>query len=182
MRLKEIKEMPLPGSARVAVLILLIIWAVVTSRSLDAYTKGLDAQANGKMLAAITLFERSALWYAPLNPFAQRSLDKLEGIERQLKRGRPHFSRQAGNAVDRVVGQIDPWNRLGVKAARQVKSNLQLPYRLLIQVAFIGWLAASVAFCFAGFGEDGTLRGKRAAGYLSGSFLLLGVWLYLLAL
>ncbi len=175
-----IKYFALEKSRLAVVLVILIAaFAVVTMRSRANFNEGISSLGQNETLKAITLLERSALLYAPMNPYWRQSAAELEKIANKPEVFKPEFSRQARSAIGRIKGQLDPWGQSGLD--HSANAVMPLWYRLGVHITFMGWLACSAALFFRGFGSDGGIKSKPASVYLAASLTFLAVWLYLLA-
>lgn len=171
--------------SRLAVVFVILIaaFAVVAMRSRANFNEGISSLGQNETLKAITLLERSALLYAPMNPYWRKSAAELEKIANKPEVYKPEFSRQAGSAIGRIKGQLNPWgqsawNHSGLN--HPANAVMPLWYRLGVHITFMGWLACSVALFFKGFGSEGGIKGKPASVYLAVSLTFLAAWLYLL--
>ena len=66
--------------ASVAVLLLLILWVRVFYGSMQDFKTGETLLKENQTIRAITYFDRSLHWYAPLNPYVERSAKRLWDI------------------------------------------------------------------------------------------------------
>jgi hypothetical protein len=64
-------------AASAAVLLLLILWVRVFYGSMQDYKTGETLLRENQTIRAITYFDRSLHWYAPLNPYVERSAKRL---------------------------------------------------------------------------------------------------------
>jgi len=67
------------------VIFLIMVWARVFYGSMQAYQKGESYLKEGQYIKAITFFDRSMHWYAPLNPYVQRSAQRLWEISKNAR-------------------------------------------------------------------------------------------------
>jgi hypothetical protein len=56
---------------------MILVWARVFYGSMQAYQMGESYIKKGQHIKAITFFDRSIHWYAPFNPYVQRSAKRL---------------------------------------------------------------------------------------------------------
>jgi len=54
-----------------------MVWARVFYGSMRAYQKGDSYLKGGRHIEAVTFFDRSMHWYAPLNPYVRKSAERL---------------------------------------------------------------------------------------------------------
>ena len=67
------------------VIFLVMVWASVFYGSMRAYQKGESCLKKGQYIKAITFFDRSIHWYAPFNPYIQRSAERLWEISKNAR-------------------------------------------------------------------------------------------------
>jgi len=68
------------------VIFLIMVWARVLYGSMQAYQKGELSLQEGQYIRAITFLDRSMHWYAPLNPYVQRSAQRLWKISKHAQK------------------------------------------------------------------------------------------------
>lgn len=61
----------------VAAAVLLMMWARAFYGSAEAYRQGEESLRQGRVMQAITYFDRAIHWYAPFNPYIERSAQML---------------------------------------------------------------------------------------------------------
>lgn len=78
---KNLKESrPLKTVGLIALVILLfvtIVWVRALYGSRENFIKGETLLKEGQTIRAVTFFDRSIHWYAPLNPYVQKSAERL---------------------------------------------------------------------------------------------------------
>jgi hypothetical protein len=67
-------------------LLLIMVWARVFYGSMRAYQEGELYLNSDRYIKAITFFDRSMHWYAPLNPYVQRSAQRLWEIGKHAQK------------------------------------------------------------------------------------------------
>jgi hypothetical protein len=71
-----------------AAAVLLMSWARAFYGSAEAYRKGKESLQQGQVMQAITFFDRAIHWYAPFNPYVEKSAQRLWELgEDSEKRG-----------------------------------------------------------------------------------------------
>jgi hypothetical protein len=70
----------------ICVLLLLVLWSRVFYGSMEDYNKGEALLKENQTIRAITYFDRSLHWYAPLNPYVERSAKRLWEIGEQAEK------------------------------------------------------------------------------------------------
>jgi len=69
-----------------ALLLLAILWARVFCGSMKDFETGETFLKENQIIRAITYFDRSLHWYAPLNPYVQKSAQRLWEIGDRAER------------------------------------------------------------------------------------------------
>lgn len=64
----------------VIVIVLLMVWVRALVGSAGAYRQGEESLERNRMTEAIVYFDRAVHWYAPLNPWAASSAERLWGL------------------------------------------------------------------------------------------------------
>ena len=156
-----------------AVLVLLILWARVFYGSIQDYKTGETLLKENQTIRAITYFDRSLHWYAPLNPYVERSARRLWEIgERAEKAGDTRMARiafesirnacygtshvftpgsewivRAESRIKRLSGGRDYGHGEEAKAAETAKSpHPHALWSLAVVVGFLGWVGSAVGF------------------------------------
>ncbi len=168
-------------AASVAVLLLLILWVRVFFGSMQDYKTGETLLKENQTIRAITYFDRSLHWYAPLNPYVERSAKQLWAIgEKAEKEGDNRMARIAFESirnagygtrhvftlghkwVDKAESRIKKL-RLGkdyehvedAKGAEAPKSpHPHVVWSLAAVVGFLGWAGSIVGFIVFAFRKD----------------------------
>jgi len=84
----------------VAFLLLLVLWLRVFYGSMQDYKTGETLLKETQTIRAITYFDRSLHWYAPLNPYVERSAKRLWEIgEKAEKEGDIRMARIAFESI-----------------------------------------------------------------------------------
>jgi hypothetical protein len=84
----------------VGVLIVLVLWARVIYGSMKDYQTGETLLKENQVIRAITYFDRSLHWYAPVNPYLERAATRLWEIgERAEKQGDLRMARIAFETI-----------------------------------------------------------------------------------
>ena len=87
-------------AALVAVLLLIILWGRVFYGSMEDYKTGENLLKENQTIRAITYFDRSLHWYAPFNPYSERSAERLWKIgEKAEKEGDRRMARIAFESI-----------------------------------------------------------------------------------
>ena len=68
------------------VIFLIMVWARAFYGSMQAYQKGELYLKEGQYIKAITFFDRSMHWYAPLNPYVRKSAQHLWKISKTSRK------------------------------------------------------------------------------------------------
>lgn len=76
----------IPVGLVLVVFLLLMVWARVFYGSMRAYQEGEIYFNSDRYIKAITFFDRSMHWYAPFNPYVQRSAQRLWEIGKHAQK------------------------------------------------------------------------------------------------
>ena len=68
------------------VIALILVWGRAFYGSIQAYQKGETYLEEKQYVRAVTYFDRSIHWYTPINPFVQKSAERLWGIGEQAEK------------------------------------------------------------------------------------------------
>ena len=170
-------------AASAAVLLLLILWVRVFYGSMQDYKTGETLLRENQTIRAITYFDRSLHWYAPLNPYVERSAKRLWEIgEKAEKQGDNRMARiafesirnasygtshvftpgqkwidKAESRIKKLQGGKDYEHGEGAKAAEASKSpHPHAVWSVAVVLGFLGWAGSIIGFI--GF----TFRKERA--------------------
>ncbi len=168
-------------AASAAVLLLLILWVRVFYGSMQDYKTGETLLRENQTIRAITYFDRSLHWYAPLNPYVERSAKRLWEIgEKAEKEGDIRMARIAFESIrnayygtSHVITPGQKWidkaeSRIkklqggkpyehgeGAKAAEAPKSpHPHAVWSVAVVVGFLGWAGSIVGFIVFAFRKD----------------------------
>jgi len=153
-------------AASAAVLLLLILWVRVFYGSMQDYKTGETLLRENQTIRAITYFDRSLHWYAPLNPYVERSAKRLWEIgEKAEKEGdirmariafesirggfyaASHFIVPGKNWIDRVDTKLE---ELGERAGRSGEKpkdpHPSILWSVVVVIGFFGWIGSVGAF------------------------------------
>jgi len=164
-----------------AVLVLLILWARVFYGSMQDYKTGETLLKENQTIRAITYFDRSLHWYAPLNPYVERSARRLWEIgEREEKAGDTRMARiafesirnacygtshvftpgsewivRAESRIKRLSGGRDYGHGEDAKAAAASKSpHPHALWSLAAVLGFLGWVGSALGFIVSVLRKD----------------------------
>jgi hypothetical protein len=70
----------------IGVLIMLVLWARVFYGSMKDYETGETLLKQSEIIRAITYFDRSLHWYAPVNPYLEKAATRLWEIGEQAEK------------------------------------------------------------------------------------------------
>jgi amino acid permease len=167
--------------------LLVILWGRVFYGSIQDYKTGETLLKENQTIRAITYFDRSLHWYAPLNPYLERSAKRLWEIgERAEKEGDIRMARIAFESIrnafygtshvftpgqkwiDRAETRIKKLTdgrayRHGedAKAAEAPKrSHPHVVWSVAVVLGFLGWVGSAFGFIISVFRKD---RGTEKA-------------------
>jgi hypothetical protein len=184
--------------AWVGLLLLLILWLRVFYGSMEAYRTGETLLKENQTIRAITYFDRSLHWYAPINPYLERAATRLWEIgekaqkEGDLRMARIAFEsiRNASYGTTHVFTPGKEWikraeskiNRLAAGASHRNDGNAEpwspkkRPYpdaiwSVAVVLGFLGWVGSVLGFISAALPSD---QGNK------GTSRRILVWLFLI--
>ena len=159
----------------------LILWVRVFYGSMEDYNTGETLLKENQVIRAITYFDRSLHWYAPLNPYLERAATRLWEIgERAQKEGDLRMARIAFESIrnasygtthvftpgkdwiKRAESKISalsggPGHKEGGKAEPWPQKRGPHPHALwsvATVLGFLGWVGSVVGFIFAAWRND----------------------------
>ncbi len=155
-------------------------WGMVTYRACYWNAAAEAELQKGNGFAAIIRLERSALWYAPFNPYWRRSYGKLKELAAGPASGQPSLSHYASQAAKRVEGQIYPFGPDGA-VSMDDPGGVGPVKRALIFFSLMGFFAGALHIFFRGFDSHGAMNATHAGAGFVCSLLAATAWLLLLA-
>jgi hypothetical protein len=171
----------------VVMLFFVIAWARALYGARDNYNKGEAFLKEGQTIRAITYFDRSIHWYTPLNPYVQRSAEKLWEIGGEAEKGgdkrlafiayecirngfygATHLVTPGKNWIRKVDSKIARLSR--GQTERGKASDLQAftgesPYpapfwSVVVVIGFLGWIGSLIGLIIGPFRYGGMRSGK----------------------
>jgi hypothetical protein len=145
---------------------------------MEDYKTGESLLRQNQVIRAITFFDRSLHWYAPLNPYVERSAKRLWEIgEKAEKQGDLRMARIAFESIrnacygtshvftpneewiDKVESRIKALgsgkDRKGESPAAEGKSpHPRVGWSVLVVLGFLGWAGALLGFIVSVFRKD----------------------------
>ena len=168
-------------AASVAVLLLLVLWGRVFYGSMEDFKTGENLLKENQTIRAITYFDRSLHWYAPFNPYAERSAERLWEIgekaekegDRRMARiafesirnaryGTSHVFTPGEEWIDKVESRIKtleganaPEGDGQAELGNPKKSpHPHVGWSASVVVGFLGWIASIVGFIAFAFRRE----------------------------
>ena len=168
-------------AASVAILLLLVLWGRVFYGSMQDYKTGETFLKENQTIRAITYFDRSLHWYALLNPYMERSAERLWEIgekaekegDRRMARiafesirnacyGTSHFFTPREEWIEKAESRI---KKLEGEKAHKTDGQVEVGHpkknphprvgwSVSVVVGFLGWVASSVGFIVFAFRKD----------------------------
>ncbi|MCU0597373.1 MAG: hypothetical protein MUC98_18180 [Desulfobacterota bacterium] len=182
----------------VGLLLLLVLWGRVFYGSMEAYNTGEALLKGNQTIRAVTYFDRSLHWYAPLNPYVERSAKRLweigEAAEQQKDirlaliayesirngfHGVSHVFKPGRDWIQRSESKILSLASLqGKGAVGSPKKDPQpdVLWSAVVVTSFLGWIGSLLGLIVATFRQGETRRGKGIL-WLGFSFLCFVLWL-----
>jgi len=185
-------------AASVVVLLLLVLWVRVFYGSMEDYKTGETLLKENQTIRAITYFDRSLHWYAPLNPYVERSAKQLWEIgERGEKEkdtrlaliayesirngfyGASSFFRPGQDWVQSAERKIHALSALqgGAETAQASKDpQPHVLWSVAVVIGFLGWIGSLMGLIVVIFKQGEARRGKGVF-WLGSSLLCFILWL-----
>jgi hypothetical protein len=185
------------------ILLFMMVWARAFIGSMRAWEQGEAMFQQKQYIRAVTFFDRSIHWYAPLNPYVERSAQRLWAIGTMAeKQGDVMLAMIAFRAIrrgfygvegvyspgeawiDRSNAKIGQLSKPGGAGAKGIKrKDLPPPpdifWSLMVEVGLLGWLLSMAVLVVRLFrrepGTRATVASVIAWGVLSVGFFVL--WL-----
>lgn len=187
----------------VGVLIVLILWARAFYGSMKDYETGETLLKQSEIIRAITYFDRSLHWYAPVNPYLERAATRLWEIGEQAEKagdkrlaliayesirngfyGATHFVTPGKHWIRKVDAKLASLNR-GQTENRETPQSSAFsgvsPYpssfwSAVVVIGFLGWIGSLIGLITVAFRPGGDRRGKSIL-WLGSSLLCFILWL-----
>jgi len=190
----------------VAVLLLLVLWLRVFYGSMQDYKTGETLLRENQTIRAITYFDRSLHWYAPLNPYVERSAKRLWKIGERAEQekdirmaliayesirngfyGVSHVLRPGEDWIQRAEGKLHALSAIQGRAETAPSKKDPQPHVLWSVVAvigFVGWVGSLGGFARWVVGKEKQLGGQLNRRFLWVSLVLFsfGLWILGMAL
>lgn len=178
--------------APAALLLLLVLWGRVFYGSMEDYKTGETLLKENQTVRAITYFDRSLHWYAPLNPYVERSAKRLWEIgekaekEGDIRVARIAFEsiRNAGHGTSHIFNPGGEWIGKAEAKIRRLESEKahggygqgevgdpkKSPHphpgwSVTVVLGFLGWVGSALGFIVS------VLRKTQGAAYTFGKGL-----------
>jgi len=166
----------------VGLLMLLVLWVRVFYGSMQDYKTGETLLKENQTIRAVTYFDRSLHWYAPFNPYAERSAKRLWEIgekaekegDRRMARiafesirnacyGTSHIFTPGEEWIDKAESRI---RTLEGKKAREGDGQAEpghpkksphphVGWSVSVVVGFLGWVGSALGFIVSVFRKSG---------------------------
>jgi hypothetical protein len=165
----------------IGVLVMLVLWARVFYGSMKDYETGETLLKENQVIRAITYFDRSLHWYAPINPYLDKAATRLWEIgEKAEKEGDLRMARIAFESIRNAAYGTTHVFTPGKEWIRRAESKIHAlsgakgqkgdenaepwtpkrgphPHALwsvAVVVGFLGWVGSVLGFIFAALHED----------------------------
>ena len=188
-------------AASAAVLLLLILWVRVFYGSMQDYKTGETLLKENQTIRAITYFDRSLHWYAPLNPYVERSAKRLWEIGERAEQekdtrlaliayesirngfyGASHLFTPGkdwiGRAENKIHDLYSPEGRTEIHASKK-NPHPDALWSAIVVISFIGWVGSLAGFARWVLGKDkgpGRLQ-HWAVLWISLGVFFFGLWI-----
>jgi len=153
-----------------ALLLLAILWARVFCGSMKDFETGETFLKENQIIRAITYFDRSLHWYAPLNPYVQKSAQRLWEIGDRAERdgdlklafiafstirngfhGSSHFVVPGKQWIERSESRIKDLVRLEVRDKALSDQKVNPPdvfWTVVLEIGLLGWIGSVFVLIF----------------------------------
>jgi len=190
----------------VGVLLLLVLWGRVFYRSMQDYKTGETFLRENQTIRAITYFDRSLHWYAPLNPYVERSAKRLWEIGERAEQekdqrmaliayesirnafhGTSHVFRPGRDWIQLAENKIQSLSTLRGNGEPVPPKKVPQPdvlWSVVVVVSFLGWVGSLAGLARWVFGKEKgpeRLRSRRLL-WISLFLFFFGLWLLGMAL
>jgi hypothetical protein len=182
-------------AASVAVLLLFVLWGRVFYGSMQDYKTAETLLKENQTIRAITYFDRSLHWYAPLNPYVERSAKRLWEIGERAEQekdprlaliayesirngfhGASHVFRPGKDWVQRAESKIHFLSSLmgtGESTAAKKDPQPDVLWSVVVVTSFLGWIGSLLGLIVVLFKEgEARRRGIYWLGLFSLCFVL----------
>jgi hypothetical protein len=192
--------------AVVAVLLILVLWGRVFYGSMQDYETGETLLKEKQTIRAITYFDRSLHWYAPLNPYVESSAKRLWEIGERAEQekdprlaviayesirnafyGSRHVFRPGKDWVRRTEGKIRVLSALqGSEETVSPNKELQpdVGWSVILVLSFFGWVGSLLGFARWGMGKEKRSGAMvhRTVVWIGLAIVFFGLWILGMAL
>lgn len=171
-----------------AFLLLFMLWARVFYGSMQDYKTGQALLKENQTVRAITYFDRSLHWYAPLNPYVQKSAQRLWEIGDRAERegdkklafiafstirsgfyGASHFIVPGKQWIERSESRITDLVRLEEKDKVLPDQKVTPPnvfWTVVLEIGLLGWIGSVFVLIFLWSGRAKELRPRTSSPLL----------------
>jgi len=186
-------------AASVAVLLIFVLWGRVFYGSMQDYKTAETFLKENQTIRAITYFDRSLHWYAPLNPYVERSAKRLWEIGERAEQekdprlaliayesirngfyGASHLFRPGKDWIQRAESKIQTLSALRVKgepAPAMKDPQPDVGWSVLVVLSFLGWIGSVLGFARWVLGKE-----ERSGGMMHRAVLWVGLAILFFAL
>jgi len=165
----------------IGVLVTLVLWTRVFYGSMNDYETGETLLKENQIIRAITYFDRSLHWYAPINPYLEKAATRLWEIGERAERegdlrmariafesirnasyGTTHVFTPGKEWIRRVESKIDELSGAkGQKGDENTESwspkrgpHPHAFWSVAVVLGFLGWVGSVLGFIFAASNKD----------------------------
>ena len=186
-------------AALVAVLLLLILWIRVFYGSMQDYKTGETLLKENQTMRAVTYFDRALHWYAPLNPYVERSAKQLWEIGEKAERegdtrmariafesirsgfyASGHFFVPGKSWIDRVDKKFEVLGQRTETSVGKLKDPHPNPlWSLVVVTGFLGWIGSAAAWIKFVLGRKEPSRAwvTRPAVWIGAGLVCFSLWI-----
>jgi hypothetical protein len=188
-------------AASVAVLLLFVLWGRVFYGSMQDYKTAEAFLKENQTIRAITYFDRSLHWYAPLNPYVERSAKRLWEIGERAEQekdprmaliayesirngfyGASHVFRPGKDWIQRAESKIQALSTLrenGKPAPVMKDPQPDLLWSVVVVLGLLGWIGSLLGYARWVLGKEKRSGGRmpRAALWIGLAVLFFALWI-----
>ena len=187
--------------ASVAVLVFLVLWGRVFYGSMQDYKTAETFLKENQTIRAITYFDRSLHWYAPLNPYVERSAKRLWEIGERAEQekdsrmaliayesirngfyGASHVFMPGKDWVQRAESKIQALSTLrenGKPAPAMKDPQPDVGWSVVVVLGLLGWIGSLLGCARWVLGKEKRSGGRmpRAALWIGLAILFFALWI-----
>ena len=186
-------------AAALVFVVSLILWLRVFYGSMKDYKTGETLLKENQTMRAVTYFDRALHWYAPLNPYVERSAKQLWEIGEKAERegdirmariafesirsgfyAAGHFVVPGKSWIDRVDKKLEALGKTTETSVGKLKDPHPNPlWSLVVVTGFLGWIGSAAAWIKFVLGRKEPSRAwvTRPAVWIGAGLVCFSLWI-----